>query len=297
MQSAFPIRAWLAFITVIATWGSSYLFIRLAVASFTPFGLVLTRFSVAAAVCAAIAMMRGETFPRGKTALRFAIAGMMMMTGSNALTAFAQQTVSSGITGVMHSLSSVWLAALGSLGAFGAEGGAAPRRTWWGVVGGVCGVVLLLWPSTGQAQTGLQGIAALLLATFLFAGASVLQRRTQSAHIGLFAQLATQMSGGAALAGIFSVYSGVLHAPLTPTSGAAIVVLSLFASVVGFAAFTVVLRDWPPARAGSFAVVNPLVAVLLGVVILDEPFTFRMILGGSVTLFAVAWVQRASARG
>ena len=298
MPSAPPSRTWFAFFTVIAAWGSSYLFIRLAVTSFTPVGMVMTRFGLASLLCAGIAVARHEVFPSGRIALRFATVGMMMMTGSNALTAFAQHTVSSGITGVVHSLGSVWLAALGSLGAFGPDVPRTPRRAWWGVALGVAGVALLLWPENGRVHGEAIGIAALLLATFLFAGASVLQRRTQAlGTAGLFGQLAVQMAGGSALAGILSLHFGVLHSPLTVTSGASIAVLTVFASVAGFAAFAVVLRDWPPARAGSFGVVNPVVAVLLGVVVLGEPLTVRMVLGALVTLGAVAWVQRVTARG
>lgn len=291
-------RTWIAFLTVIATWGSSYLFIRLAVASFTPVGLVMTRFGLASLVCALIAVARHESFPRGETALRFAAVGMLMMTGSNSLTAFAQHSVSSGLTGVMHSLGSVWLAALGSLGAFGADVPRTPRRAWWGVGLGVAGVVLLLWPSDGKLWAEPSGIAALLLSTFLFAGASVLQRRTQArVENGLFSQLALQMAGGAALAGVLATHFGVLHAPVTVSSALAMGVLTVFASVVGFGAFAIVLRDWPPARAGSFGVVNPVVAVLLGVIVLKEALTLQMVLGALVTLAGVAWVQRVTARG
>ncbi len=68
----------------------------------------------------------------------------------------------------------------------------------------------------------------------------------------------------------------------------------MIASVAGFG---VVLREWPPARAGSFSVVNPVVAVLLGVIVLNEPLTLQMVFGAAVTLGAVAWVQRVTARG
>ncbi len=287
-------RTWLAFFTVIGAWGSSYLFIRLAVTSFTPVGLVATRFGIAAVLCAVIAKVRGETFPRGVVALRFAAVGLLMMSGSNALTAWAQQTVSSGIAGVVHSMSSIWLAGLASLGAFGPSL-QTPRRTWFGIVLGVVGVAVMLWPRDGQARAETLGVLALLAATSIFAGASVLQRRTQALHqTGLFGQLAVQMAGGASLAGVLSVVFGALHAPLTATSIGAITTLTLVASVGGFAAYAIVLRDWPPARAGSFTVVNPVVAVLLGVVVLDEPLTLRTLLGAGITLGAVAWVQWTS---
>jgi drug/metabolite transporter (DMT)-like permease len=162
----------------------------------------------------------------------------------------------------------------------------------------VLGVALLLWPAEGEVRADPLGIGALLLSTFIFGFATVLQRRTQKVdQSGLFAQLAVQMAGGAALAAVLVTQLGVLHAPITPTSGAAIAVLTVFPSVAGFAAFAVVLKEWPPARAGSFGVVNPVVAVMLGVLVLDEPLTLQMIAGAVVTLGAVAWVQRVTARG
>jgi drug/metabolite transporter (DMT)-like permease len=292
-----PARVWLAFGTVVAAWGSSYLFIRLAVTSFTPTGMVLTRFGLASLMCAGLAVVRGETFPKGIVALRFVAVGMMMMAGSNSLTGYAQQTVSSGIAGVMHSFSSVWLAALGRFGAFGATVPRTPPRAWWGIGGGVFGVVLFLWPEPAQARAETVGLAALLLATFLFTGATVLQRRTQALSAsGLFSQLALQMAGGSGLAGAMSWYFGVTHAPLSSVSVGAMVVLTLFASVAGFAAFAVVLKAWPPARVGTLGVLNPVVAMALGVLALNEPLSVRKVSGALVTLGAVAFVQRVSSR-
>lgn len=289
-------RTWVAFFGVIAAWGPSYLFIRLAVASFTPMGLVATRFGLAALLCASLASLRRETFPRGWGALRFATVGVLMMAGSNALTAYAQQTVSSGIAGVVHSMSSIWLAALGSLGAFGPTV-KPPKRAWLGIVLGVVGVAVMLWPAEGQARAERVGVLALVMATLVFAGASVLQRRTQAlSQSGLFSQLAAQMAGGASVALVMSLFVGVLHAPLTATSVSAVATLTLVSSVGGFAAYAIVLRDWPPARAGSFTVVNPVVAVVLGVAVLNEPLTTRTLVGAALTLGAVAWVQWTSRR-
>ncbi len=286
-------RVWFAFFTVIAAWGTSYLFIRLAISSFTPFGLVSTRFGVAAVLCAVVARVRGERLPPLGQASRFAAVGMLMMSGSNGLTAFAQKTVASGITGVVHALGSVWLAALGALGLWGPR---TPGRAWWGVAGGVLGVGLLLWPEPGHARADPLGVLALLCATLVFAFASLLQRRAQAeGATGLFAQLSVQMFAGSATSAALAVLTGVgfVHGPLTPTSLGAVGFLTFVSSIAGFAGYAVVLREWPAARAGSFAVLNPLVSVLLGVLVLDEPLTVRMVLGMAVTLLSVGWVQRA----
>ena len=277
-------RVWLAFAGVVVAWGSSYLFIRLAIGSFTPFGLVASRFGAAALICALIGLVRGERFPRGSEVGRLALLGVMMMSGSNALTAYAQATVPSGIASVVHSLSAVWLAALGKEKLTG--------TVWLGVFGGVVGVALLLWP--GQTHVDPLGASALVLASWIFTVASMLQRKWQRAGIsaGIFSSLAVQMGAGGLLSALIAaVGPGFLHHPLTGSSLGGLLWLIFVASIGGFASYAIVLRSWPPARAGSFAVINPVVSVLLGVILLAEPFTPRMAAGVAVTLAAVAWVQ------
>ncbi len=277
---------------MIVAWGSSYLFIRLAITTWTPFGLVATRFGIAAVLCALIGRARGDAFPKGSAVLRFALVGVMMMSGSNALTAFAQRTVASGITGTVHALGSVWLAALGTLGWWGPT--RTPARAWWGVAGGLCGVALLLWPDASGAHADVFGVSLLLIATILFAIASLIQKRTQSSEVGLFAQLSVQMGAGAAMSTLLAGATGIgfTHAPVTAVSLGSVTFLTLVSSIAGFAGYAIVLRDWPPERAGSFAVLNPVMSVLLGVLILDEPVTARIFFGVVVTLLSVLWVQR-----
>ncbi len=285
-----PARVWLAFAGVVVAWGSSYLFIRLAIESFTPFGLVASRFCAAAILCGVIGRVRREQLPSGVQVWRLMLLGVMMMSGSNALTAFAQQTVASGIAGVIHSLSAVWLAALGSEKLSGS--------VWLGVFGGVVGVALLLWP--GAVSVDPVGAAALVLAGWIFTGASILQRRWQTETVigGVFSSLSVQMAAGGSLSALIAILGpGFLHSPLTAASAGGLLWLTVVSSCVGFAAYTVVLRSWPPARAGSFAVINPIVSVMLGVLLLSEPFTSRMFAGAAITLAAVAWVQFRLGRG
>lgn len=279
-----PARVWLAFAAVIVAWGSSYLFIRLAIESFRPFGLVATRFCIASLLCAGIAVLRKETFPKGVELRRNALLGVMLMSGSNALTAFAQATVASGITAVVHSLSAVWLAALGKE--------RLARTVWLGVIGGVAGVAVLLWP--GKTRVDLLGAGALVTAGWIFTFATLLQRRwsVQPAHGGMFAGLSVQMmTGGLVSTAITLAGPGYLHAPMTLAAFAGLAWLTVVSSLGGFAGYAIVLKHWPTARAGSFAVLTPVVSVLLGVTLLEEPFTVRAAAGVGITLASVAWVQ------
>lgn len=287
---------WLSFATVVAAWGSSYLFIRLAIASFTPLGLVGTRFTLAALVCLLLGRLRGERWPPARALVGFAAVGLMMMSGSNALTAWAQRTVPSGVTGVVHALGSVWLAALAALGLWGGERPAP--RAWLGIAGGVLGVAVLAWPVDASLDSP-WGFAALVVATWIFAAASRLQRwAQQQGSTALFLPLAVQCAAGGltGLAASLGTGGGLLHAPLTPAALGAVGFLTLVSSVAGFAAYAVVLRDWPAARVGSFAVLNPVVSIALGALVLHEPVTPRTLVGAGLTLASVALVQRSARR-
>jgi drug/metabolite transporter (DMT)-like permease len=291
-------RTWVAFIGVIVSWGSSYLFIRLALQSWNAYGLVATRFGLAAVLCWAIARVRGERFPRGSQLLALLVVGVMMMSGSNALTALAQRTVSSGLSGVVHSLGSVWLAALGALPMLRSATPKRPRPSFWfGVIGGVIGVAVLLWPGERGLEASMGGVLLLLTSTFIFAIASLVQRTwqvrgPQVSPTPLFAQLAVQMLGGASVALVVALASGgLMHDKVTAPALFGMAWLTVVASIIGFASFATVLRGWPPARAGSYAVINPIVSVLLGVLFAGEQVTANLVLGSAITLLSVAWVQ------
>jgi drug/metabolite transporter (DMT)-like permease len=286
-----PRRTWFAFGVVIAAWGSSYLFIKVAVTSFTPFGLVLVRFALAATLCGGLSLLRSEPRLGRPAVVRFIMVGVLMA-GSNGLTAFAQQQIPSGWAGVVHALSSVWLAALGSVGAFGRDVPRTPLKTWLGVVLGVVGVSILMWPEDA-GSVAWAPMSALCLATFSFSAGSVLQRRTQAIKGALFRPLGWQMFGSA-LTGAVLCGGKVVSAPISQPAFGAVLVLTLFASIGGFGAYFIVLRDWPPARVGSLTVINPVVAVLLGIVVAGEPFSIRVASATLVTMAGVLWVQWSS---
>jgi drug/metabolite transporter (DMT)-like permease len=292
-----PPRVWAAFVLVVVAWGSSYLFIRLAIRSFTPFGLVATRFGLAALICLAMTVARPEGWPSRRAAAGFMLSGAMMMSGSNALTAWAQAQVPSGLTGVIHSLSSVWLAGLASLGLWSSP--PPTRLAWVGIAAGVLGVAVLAWPASQSSADTSWPLLALVAATFIFVSASWVARRAQQLHpTGLFAPLCLQFVAGSVSGFILSGVTGqgLTHAALTTTSVGAMAVLTTLASVGGFAAFATVLKHWPAERLGSFSVINPLVSMLLGVLVLHEPLTARTVVGAAIILVGVTLVQLARPR-
>jgi drug/metabolite transporter (DMT)-like permease len=150
--------------------------------------------------------------------------------------------------------------------------------------------VLVLVRSSVQA-VGLVGAGALLLATFLWAWGTLHGRRHVKGR-GLFGQVGVQMVTGGALALLLSpLNGGILHAPLTLKAALAVGYLAIFGSLVAFSAFVYISRAWAPSRMSTYVYINPVVAVLLGCLVLGEPFNGSMVLGMAAILVGVGLLQ------
>ena len=109
---------------------------------------------------------------------------------------------------------------------------------------------------------------------------------------GLMTNVGIQMSMAALMGLVVAPLSGgYLRGPVTPRAVLAVVYLALFGSLLAFSAYIYLAKAWPPAKMGTYAYLNPLVAVLLGGLVLHEPFGPRGFLGMVIILAAVALVQ------
>lgn len=275
---------WACFLTVVLAWGASYLAIAVALRSFAPMGLVAARCVLAALVCLAIGRWRREAWPRAADLPRLALLGALLIAGSNGLTTLAQKQVPSGLAGLMHALTSVWLVLFSwrreQPGPWAAAGAAA----------GVLGVGVLLLP-TANGPVHAAGLGLLLLGTLTFSTGTMLQRHF-GPLAGRFTQLGLQMCAAAAITGGLALgQGGLFTAPPAADSLTAYVFLALVCSVLAFICYGRVVEDWPAARVGSWSVLTPLVAVALGAALLREPLSARLLTGATLILGGVALVQ------
>ncbi len=275
---------WACFLTVVLAWGASYLAIAVALRSFSPMGLVAARCVLAALVCLALGRWRRERWPRASDLPRVALLGALLIAGSNGLTTLAQKQVPSGLAGLMHALTSVWLV----LFSWRRE-----RPGPWaaaGAVSGLLGVGVLLLP-TAHGPVQAAGLGLLLLGTLTFSSGTMFQRHF-GPLAGRFTQLGLQMCAAAAITGALALgQGGLLVAPPGWDSGSAYVFLALVCSVLAFVCYGRVVEDWPAARVGSWSVLTPLVAVALGAALLREPLSARLRTGATHLLGGVALVQ------
>jgi drug/metabolite transporter (DMT)-like permease len=276
--------AWLAYLTVALVWGSTYFAISLGVSAFTPYGIVATRFTLAAPIALLLGRLRGEPWPTRRELIPLAVVGALLLGCSNPLVSLAELTLPSGIAAVLASLMPLWLALLS------ARHEPLHPKGWIGLALGVGGVALLAWP-TQMGQLHPLGLSAMLLAPLIWAWGTLLGKR----HIqggGLFTHVGLQMATAALLGWIAApLTGGFLRAPLTLRAALAVTYLALVGSVVAYSAFIYLAKTWPPARTGTYAYLNPLVAVLLGILAGHEPFGWRGAAGMLIILSAVALVQ------
>lgn len=276
--------AWLAYLTVAVVWGSTYFAIALGLESFTPYGMVAARFSVASVIALGLGRLRREPWPGLREAGHLMIVGALLLGGSNALVSYAELHVSSGLAAVFAALVPLWLAV------FSVSEERLGPKGWVGLALGLAGVAVLVWPGGGlRVHAG--GLAALGAAPLIWAWGTLHGKRFVHGG-GLLTNVGIQMLTAAVIGLVVAPLSGgFLRGPLTPKALGAVTYLALFGSLLAFSAYIYLAKAWAPAKMGTYAYLNPVVAVLLGTLVLREPFGPREVLGMAIILGAVALVQ------
>lgn len=281
-----------AFLTIYVVWGSTYLAIRIGVHDLPPFFLAAVRFLLAGGVLFGWARLRGEPNPPAAVWRTAAVFGALFFVFGNGLVVWAEQFVPSGRTALLASTSPLWTALIESALA----GWVMPRgRVLVGLALGFGGLTLLASPAPALAGTApAAGVIALVAAGLAWALGSVFAHRR---HLEASPAMATglkMLTGGLQLAGVSLLLGewGEVHAGQVGWQAwAALGYLVVFGSIIGFSAFTYLLRTSTPQRVATAAYVNPVVALLLGWGLAGEGVTGRMLLGAAVILAGVVLVR------
>lgn len=254
-------------------WGSTYLAIRLALASFPPFFQMGTRFLAAGVLLMGWVLWRRAARP-GKAAplptgreWRNALAvGTLMLGGGMGLTATASQYVGSGLIATFIAVTPMMVCGWGLL--FGQRPG---RLELAGMVVGLAGVLLLVRGASFAASP--VGIACIAGATLAWSLGSVLQTSKLPLAAGPAGFASEMLCGGAVLMLISLALDEQFAWPPQPLATAAWLYLVVFGSLVAFSAYLYLLANASPAMATSYAFVNPLIALFLGVAVASETVT------------------------
>jgi drug/metabolite transporter (DMT)-like permease len=287
-------KALIAYLLVCTVWGSTYLFIRIGVAHLPPFLFAGVRFLIAGLLLAAIIVPLGIKLPhRGRDWRTLAITGILFLCGANAIVVWSEQFVASGIASVFVASMPLWSAFFDAV----IPGGKTPL-TWRIGVGlglGFLGTALLAGITPHEIATAdLRGPIALTLGSACWALGSVYWKRHPT-EVSPYGAAAVQMTIAGAILCVVGLALGEASAwHLDRTGLGAMVYLILIGSLVGYTAFGYALEHASAAVVGTYAYVNPVVAVILGWLVLHEPITGRMLAAMALILGAVLWIQLAS---
>ncbi|MEJ2601206.1 MAG: EamA family transporter [Anaerolineales bacterium] len=303
------IRVWLALITVYITWGSTYLAIHYAVQTLPPFLMVATRFLISGLLLFTWRRLAGDPMPTRLQWRSAAIIAFFLLVGGNGGVTWAEQHVASGIAALVVGSSPLWMVLIDTLIPLaalhgGSQGtsfqrGAAGWVTYLGVFLGFLGIIRLIGPFAimGQAPTlDPLGVGALLLAAISWATGSLYNRGAKLPDSPLLGSGMEMLLGGTCLLLLGSLtgeWSSLHLAAVRPASLLGLAYLIVFGSLMGYAAYTWVLRNAPTPFVSTYAYVNPLIAILVGNLIANEPLTPRTLLAAAVIIGAVALINLA----
>jgi drug/metabolite transporter (DMT)-like permease len=275
-------KVWVALWAVYIIWGSTYLAIRIAVETLPPLLTVSTRFILAGTIMATLVIWRGGTMRVSWSALGSCVLIGCLLPGANAVLFYAERDVTTGLASLLIASVPLWLVLLRLLGRE-----RLPAAALAGVGVGFIGLAVLLQPE-GEATPlgiGLCFLSAVMWAVGSFASARLTMPENP------FAATAWEMLAG----GFAMLPAGILTAgSFSPSTNSALAWLYLvtIGSVVGFTAYTWLLANAPLGIVSTYAYVNPIVAIILGVLVRHEHVSIRTLVGAAIVVSAVAMVVR-----
>jgi drug/metabolite transporter (DMT)-like permease len=288
-----PARALLlaAFAAVYIIWGSTYLAILFAIETLPPFLMAGTRFLIAGAILYLFVRIRGVAAPRPVYWQAAFIVGALLLLGGNGAVVWSEQRVPSGVAALMVATVPCWMVLIEWLRRDG-------TRPTGAVVGGLllgtAGLLILVGPDAlGGGRVDLLGAAVLAIGSLSWATGSIYSRHARTPDSPLLFTAMQMLAGGACLTafGLLVGEAGAVQLEQVSTrSMLAVLYLIFFGSLIGYTAYTWLLRVSTPAKVATYAYVNPLVAVLLGWSFANEALTVRMVLAAVVIVAGVALI-------
>ena len=287
-------KVWIALLALYIVWGSTYLAIRFAVETIPPFLMAGTRFLVSGLILYGWRRLAGDPAPTRRQWRSTIIVGLLLLLGGNAVVSWAEQHVASGIAALIVASIPLWVALINSLRPHGVK---PDWKIALGLLIGFGGIVLLVASTNRQtSSTGMSvvGVAALLLAAFLWSIGSIFSGDADMPSSSLLATGMEMLSGSV---GIFLVATlggewRLLNiSAISMRSWLGLLYLIGFGSLIGFTSYVWLLRNAPVALVSTYAYVNPVVAIFLGAWLAGEFIDFPIILSALVIIASVVVIN------
>jgi len=280
-------------VAVYIVWGSTYLGIRFVVESLPPWITASFRFLIAGGALYLLRRLRGDARPTWREWRSAATIGACLVLGGNGCVVWAEQRVPSGVTSLLVATAPLWMVLADLILPLGR------RPSPWVLVGvllGLGGAVVLIGPGQllGSASSvDPKGALVLLMGALFWSAGSLYSRKAILPASPLLGTGMEMLAGGTGLLLLGTVtgeWTRLDAAAAAPQAWAGLAYLVVFGSWVGFSAYTWLLRVAPTPLVSTYAYVNPLVAIVLGYLVLDEALSGRVLVAAAIIIGAVAWI-------
>jgi drug/metabolite transporter (DMT)-like permease len=293
------IKITLAFAVIYIVWGTTFLAIRFALESIPPFMMAGLRFTVAGVLLFAWVYFRNPVKIKPAHLKLPVITGLLMIFIGHGSLAWAEQFITSGFAALLCSVIPVWMVLISWMQS---RANKPDKLTVAGIILGITGVALLtvtgddfsISTTVGSGMIILN-ILPLLLSGIIWSYASIKSRKFSKELPLLYSVSVQILSGGTALLllGIFRGEASELSAStISFISLASMVYLVLFGTILAYSSYVWLLKASTPSKVGTYAFFNPLIAVFLGWLTIDEPITTVMIIGAAGILISVLLINK-----
>ena len=287
------LRLYSAFAAVYTIWGSSYLAIVWGLETIPPLLLGAGRFLTAGAILLAISAARGGSSFTSRQLLNASVVGLLLPFLGNGSLIWAQQRIPSGIAALIVATVPLWMVVIQTV----VERVRPSKQIWLGVGLGLVGLAILV--GMGGGVTGALHLPSALIlcgGSVAWAAGSIYSRGADLPASGLTSAALTMLAASvffSAAALVAGEHRGFDVGAVTLRSLMGLAYLSVLGSVVAYSAYIWLLQVASPARVGTYAYVNPLIAVALGWAFLNEPVSVRTAVAAGVILLAVVLITMA----
>lgn len=286
------IIAVLALAAVCLIWGTTYLALRIGVTDFPPFIFSAMRQIIAGTILISVMLIFARVkWPTWTVVLNQAMAGFFMFTMGNGLVGWAEVHVSSGLAAIISSMVPIWIILL-NLKVSQDEKPNFPIVA--GLLIGLSGIVMIFGQHLNEFSNPIYqwGIAAMFLANISWAVGSVwIKKKNQDSNLFMNAGL-QMLFGGIFMLPFSFLFDDYTLFKFTPAIAYALIYLILIGSIVAYICFTFAIKHLPMTIVSLYAYINPLVAVLLGWIVLSEKFTLTIFIAMLITVAGVYLVNR-----
>jgi drug/metabolite transporter (DMT)-like permease len=289
--------AYIALVAVCVIWGTTYLGIRVALEAVPPALMGAFRWITAGTLLITYVWLRGQPLPHVGSWGSLAMQGLLMLGFGNGFVNWAEQSVPSGLAAVVIATSPFFMAGVESLHAGGER---LSRRAFLGLVLGFIGILVLVWPDlhfeNTQGTRFVLGLLALQVACLGWAIGSSYSKRHPHGESVIGATAVQMIFGGLIMLAVGTLGGEWSRVSLHGRGVVALAYLTVAGSIGGFVSYVYALKYLPVSTVSIYAYINPLIAVILGAVLLGEPFSVRTVVAMTIVFAGVALVKQPATK-